>query len=164
MRFSKSEIKTIFSYIKTIKEFDSSDISSKHSRRYTYRIIERNTETQWIFDVIEKYFSEKSNIKIVKQLDCLYVHKYKTGDFFIRHVDTDYAIHNVGICLNDDYEGGDFIVYNPTETLPKVEGSIYDFNSRREHEITKITKGTRWSIIGFFQRENLILETKKSLL
>lgn len=164
MKFSKNEIEKILNYINSIEEFDSSDISNKQSRHYKYKVITNNSETKWIFDTIDEYFKEKDYIEIIKPLNVLYFHKYETGDFFIRHVDTDYAIHNVGVCLNDDYEGGDFIVYNPKEILPKSQGAIYDFNSKREHEVTPILKGERMSIIGFFQKENLNLNKKKTLI
>jgi predicted 2-oxoglutarate/Fe(II)-dependent dioxygenase YbiX len=69
----------------------------------------------------------------------------------------------VGVCLNNDYDGGEFVLYNPEEPLPKETGIIYTFPSQRIHEVKKIIKGERWSIIGFLHIDNLDLQ-KKSLI
>ena len=62
------------------------------------------------------------------------------------------------IFLNDDYEGGDFVLYEPTDTvLPKNIGDIYTFNHSLEHEVLEVTKGHRWSLIGFYFYEHLDL-------
>ena len=64
-------------------------------------------------------------------------------------------IWNVGVCLNDNYQGGDFTVYDPTIILPKEAGSIYSFESQRPHEVSPILSGERWSIIGFLERGHI---------
>ena len=61
----------------------------------------------------------------------------------------------MGVCLNDNYDGGEFVLYNPEEQLPKETGNIYTFPSVRLHEVKKIIKGERWSIIGFLHIDNL---------
>jgi hypothetical protein len=64
--------------------------------------------------------------------------------------------------LNDDYVGGDFILYGPKEILPKKAGVIYSFKNTREHEITKIESGNRYSLIIFLNKDNV--ETKINLI
>lgn len=131
---------------------------------YSFYNIERNETTQWIFDRLWEFLDKEEDIKVVNQLDILHMHQYKVGNQFLKHRDVYYENQawNVGICLNDDYEGGDFIIYEPEVTLPKKTGSIYSFKNTRLHEVTKITKGERWSIIGFLHNENIDL--KKLLL
>jgi predicted 2-oxoglutarate/Fe(II)-dependent dioxygenase YbiX len=62
---------------------------------------------------------------------------------------------NVGVCLNDDYEGGHFIMYGPKQVIPKKAGTIYSFKNTREHEVTKIESGIRYSLIIFLYKENI---------
>ena len=68
----------------------------------------------------------------------------------------------MGVCLNNDYDGGELVLYNPEEQLPKEIGNIYTFPSQRLHEVKKIIKGERWSIIGFLHFENI--ELNKTLI
>ncbi len=65
--------------------------------------------------------------------------------------------------MNDNYNGGDFVLYNPELILPKKQGEIYTFPSVRFHEVKEILKGERWSIIGFLHIDNLDYP-KKSLM
>jgi predicted 2-oxoglutarate/Fe(II)-dependent dioxygenase YbiX len=127
--------------------------------------ISLNDDTRWIFEKISKFFMSKTNLKIRKELDVLYVHKYNVGQQFEKHNDTNYKtqIHNVGVCLNDNYDGGEFILYDPDEVIPKKQGEIYTFPSLQYHEVKEIKKGQRWSIIGFLHMEN-IESTNRSLL
>ncbi len=103
-------------------------------------------------------------IKDLKPLDILHIHKYKEGDYFKKHKDNLYPtqIHNIGVCLNDDYVGGEFVLYEPDEVLPKKQGELYTFRSLRYHEVKEITNGERWSIICFLHIENI--EINKNLI
>ena len=64
--------------------------------------------------------------------------------------------------MNDNYNGGEFVLYNPELILPKKQGSIYTFLSARMHEVKEILNGERWSIIGFLHIENI--ELNKTLI
>jgi hypothetical protein len=68
----------------------------------------------------------------------------------------------VGVLLNDDFEGGDFKLYNPNEiTLDKVIGNTYLFDVKIDHEITSILEGERYSLLWFLQNEHIKIETNK---
>ena len=123
---------------------------------YTYYNIYSNLDTQWIFDRLYLYLDTTQKIKINNPLNVIHLHKYNEGNLFQKHRDIYYPnqVLNVGVCLNDDYEGGEFILFNPTEILPKKEGHIYSFKNTRFHEITEIKKGTRYSLIAFFYKDN----------
>ena len=131
--------------------------NEKITIKYCVWPLDRNDKTQWIFDKIHIYFTNKTNIKIKKELDKIYIHKYIEGQKFEKHTDTFYKtqIHNVGVCLNDDYDGGEFVLYNPELILPKKQGSIYTFPNTQYHEVKEILNGERWSIIGFLHIDNL---------
>ena len=65
--------------------------------------------------------------------------------------------------INDNYDGGEFVLYDPEEPLAKETGNIYTFPSQRMHEVKEILEGERWSIIGFLHIDNLDFP-KKSLI
>ena len=57
---------------------------------------------------IDKRFSgDLSGICMAPRGGRIYIHKYIEGQQFSKHADTYYKtqIHNVGVCLNNDYDG-----------------------------------------------------------
>lgn len=132
---------------------------------YNFYSIGWNEESKWIFDRLDLYFTDITGIEVIKSLDAVHLFDYSVGDRFVRHRDIYYhnQIHNIGVCLNEDYEGGDFVLYEPQyKVLPKKTGQIYTFKHSYEHEVLEVTKGHRWSLIGFYFYENLDL--KKNFL
>jgi predicted 2-oxoglutarate/Fe(II)-dependent dioxygenase YbiX len=65
----------------------------------------------------------------------------------------------VGFHINNDYDGGEYILYNPDSIIDKTPGIPYFFKSDRLHEISKITKGIRKSALLFVNYEDLIKKT-----
>jgi predicted 2-oxoglutarate/Fe(II)-dependent dioxygenase YbiX len=162
--FTKEECENIILLAKEFEVKTSNDYFENKNIKYNTYNINRDTATQWIFDRMFEYFTKTTGIRISNPLDILHIHNYKEGDVFKKHKDNLYPtqIHNIGVCLNDDYEGGEFVLYEPYFVLPKTQGSIYTFESLRTHEVKEITKGERWSIILFLHTNNL--ELKKTFL
>ncbi len=52
----------------------------------------------------------------------------------------------------NDYEGGDLLLYNgsTSDKLSRGKGSVIVFDSRIYHEITKVTKGVRYSLVKWY--------------
>lgn len=123
---------------------------------YNFYNIIRNSDTQWIFDKFDLHLKEDSNLEVIKNLDVIHMHEYNVGNKFTKHKDIYYPnqYFNIGACLNDNFEGGDFILYNPEITINKKMGNIYSFKNTRLHEVTEITHGTRWALIGFYFEDN----------
>jgi hypothetical protein len=168
--FSKEEcdhIITLSKELNEIKPYGYKDNVNNENLKISYSVwpIDRGNTTQWIFNKIHTYFENETGLKIKKELDVLFIHKYIEGQQFEKHTDVYYKtqIYNIGLCLNDNYDGGEFVLYNPELILPKKQGSIYTFLSNRMHEVKKIRKGERWSIIGFLHIDNLDFP-KKSLI
>ena len=163
--FTNEECEKIIKMVNPMS-MDNSNMYFKNDENIKYKVsnINRDESTNWIFDKMLNFFTNKTGIKIKKPLDILHIHNYKVGDYFKKHKDSLYPtqMHNIGVCLNDDYVGGEFILYEPYEILPKKQGEIYTFESLRLHEVKKIESGERWSIIAFLHIENL--ELKKGLL
>ena len=158
MMFSKEECEKIISLSNTIpSEKSKKYFPNENEINYSVWNIYRTTETDWIFEKLFIYFTNETGIKIKNKLDIVHLHNYKKGNKFKKHKDNLYPtqIHNIGVCLNDDYEGGEFVLYEPDFILPKKQGSIYTFESLRSHEVKEITEGERWSIIAFLHTDNL---------
>ena len=66
--------------------------------------------------------------------------------------------------LNDNFNGGDFKLYNPDEVkLDKVTGNSYIFDVKIDHEITHILEGERYSLLWFLQQEHIKSKINKLL-
>lgn len=119
---------------------------------------------QWIFNrMVNKFITDNKNVIVNNYPKHIGLHKFKIGDKFARHSDTNKnRIWAIGTNLNEEYTGGDFYLYEPNKLLPKKMGEIYCFNSHTEHEVTEIKTGERWSLILFICVENLTF--KKSLI
>ena len=105
-----------------------------------------------------KFKFPKLSIGKLTQIDIL---KYEIGGKYEAHVD-DYPEANRTISciinLNEDYEGGDFLFYDPKikDIIKRVQckkGTIIFFPSNflYPHRIEPITKGKRYSIVAWLK-------------
>ena len=126
---------------------------------------------QWVYDLIWPYMEEANkeaewNFEI-SSAESYQVAKYEVGDHYKTHMDSlgthstrwiekdNSNLHNktrkmsMSLILNDDYEGGDLILFSTR--IPKQEtGSMIFFPSFLSHEVTPVTKGTRYSLVMWF--------------
>ena len=162
--FLKKECSEIINLSNTFESNHSSTIFGREDFNYYYHIVVRNVQTQWIFDRLTEFLKlEYPNNKIYEMSE-IYLHRYLVGNEFAKHNDSTThpdQILNIGVCLNSDYEGGEFIPYTPFEILPKVDGTIYIMKSDREHEVKKIISGERWSLILFLNKHHLQIANSK---
>lgn len=163
INFTKEECLRIINLTQVI-EGTTRDVNSKNVERprekisYTYFNIYKNDSVNWIFDKIKDYLILDNGIEVTNPFEVIHLHKYEAGNQFERHSDIYYPnqVLNVGVCLNDDYVGGDFVLYSPTQIIPKVAGTIYSFKNTREHEVKKIESGVRYSLIIFLNKDNIV--------
>ena len=90
------------------------------------------------------------------------VNLYGTDGYFARHRD-DYALEDhwvkryktLVVQLSDPstYEGGDLLVDNVP--INRTVGNVAYFNASTYHELTKITKGERYSLILWLDRSDV---------
>lgn len=136
-----------------------------HKSKLDYNITEvkRVESTQWFFDIISDFIYEEYPNNKVKEGDFFYAHEFFTGAKFAKHVDKDRQ-HDwkliVGAKLNDDFEGGELITYNPNGELATEKGLLYKIDSEVLHEVTEITKGTRYSFVYFINYKDLGVKSK----
>jgi len=142
---------------------------------YNVYLIPNDENTEWFFNKLMKWFEDKSGKKIdwSKKVDACTLHKYSEGEFFERHIDIqpgfEWRRYNIGLQLSDesDYEGGEYSYWDAYETeyiLPKEIGTIIAYDSTIPHEIKKITKGNRWSIVMQVPYWNFYNEKNKGLI
>ena len=112
--FTKEECENILEYTKE-KEGLPSNPSYRESD-YLAWYIYRDEKTEWIFQRIFKYLT--TFVKINKELDMLFLQSVKVGNKFEKHTDNS-NYFNVGVCLNDNYEGGELYVENSNYTIEK---------------------------------------------
>lgn len=117
-----------------------------------------NVVKEKIFQCVDHY-KKKHDIYIAKisQLDILRydANEYKVGykfhnDFGPKSLERHLSI---SICLNNEYEGGEFVFDIPGGhyTVPQNVGDavIFPSNFMFPHQVNKITKGTRYALIGW---------------
>lgn len=160
--FNKSECISIIEYAnlfgkKHITQF--SDDLSPEILNYNYTFIERNTQTQWMFDKFSEYLITRFPNNKLKTHDVINLHEFPTGGKFNKHIDVhreaDYYLI-IGCVLNSDYTGGKLTAYNPDkEDLCEHQGHFYEMFATRPHEVTRIMSGVRYSLVLFLTRENL---------
>lgn len=156
--FTKEECEIVISYKdNTITNWKTND------RKYNSWAIVYSSENGWIFNKLKRFVEDYTDIKIKSFKETIHVHKFTEGDWFAKHNDVrDNRIYAVGVLLNDNFMGGDFRLYNPSEyTISKETGNTYIFDVRIEHEITQILRGERYSLLWFLQKEHLDLKIDK---
>lgn len=117
-----------------------------------------NATKEKIFNCVFHY-KEKHGVHInrISQLDLL---KYEKNNF-----EAGYKFHedfgdkvserhlSISICLNNEYHGGEFVfkIDNQQITVPQNIGDaiIFPSNFMFPHQVNKITKGTRYALIGW---------------
>ena len=156
--FTRKECESIISYNDThITNWIMGD------RKYTSQPINYSLDTKWLFDKLKDFVETERNIQIRTIKKTIHFHKFTKGDWFGKHNDIRHGrIYAVGVLLNDDFEGGDFNLYNPNEiVLNRVIGNTYLFDVRIDHEITPILKGERYSLLWFLENEHIKIEKNK---
>ena len=99
------------------------------------------------------------------EFESLQYSRYEEGDHYDWHVDNHSKPYNNGmirklsfsICLNDEFEGGDFDLGRPSpltgktniETFKLKKGEMIIFPSNTWHKVDKVTKGIRKSLVGW---------------
>ena len=108
-------------------------------------------DLEWASKKVIKYLKEHSDIEITEPT-FLICFRFKTGGFFVKHKDYvpemefyNKLLFNVNSILNEDFEGGKFIL-NDVE-YPLNRGYMYYYNSDILHEVTEVTNGTRYTLM-----------------
>lgn len=175
--FTKEECEKIIKLAKSNEDKDDVvwDIAAKKYEGWHFNY--RNENNRWVYDRLFDWLSEETGEKvnkvklIIDTMECpQFVHQYSKGDFFIRHKDkmpnnTFYRKYNIGIQLNEDYGGGEFVVWDKDEneyTAPKEIGTALFYESELPHEVKAITNGVRYAFILILDAD--YIENNKSII
>ena len=128
-------------------------------KMYDYWISKNNwfyTPIKEVFeDVIVKYKTDFPLFVVSKTTD-FRISRYRKNGFMSNHVDNIHHSHgqkwgypqvSALLYLNDNYEGGAFIVAGKKFQTEKGSALIFPSNFVYPHEVKKITNGIRWSIV-----------------
>jgi hypothetical protein len=159
--FNKEECELIINLTKINQQYWKSK-----DRKYNSFTLNYNSDTVWLFNKLKSLFELETEIEILKLKPQIHFHRYVKGDWFDKHNDIrENRVYAVGVLLNDNFDGGDFNLYNPNiQTLNKIIGNTYIFDVRIDHEITPILDGERYSLLWFLQKEHINFKTTKSLI
>tara|TARA_B100000780_G_scaffold218533_1_gene157653 strand:+ start:42 stop:605 length:564 start_codon:yes stop_codon:yes gene_type:complete len=150
----------------TFKEWQTSTFSNANKNLGTSKV---DMKEFWItpyhlhYNAIQKgfniavndYVSEHNKIKIQEYTN-FRINCYDIGGFMKEHIDNIHHSHGQKqgyphltslIFLNDDYEGGEFVLCG--ESIEKKTGSavVFPSNFMFSHEVKKIISGNRYSVM-----------------
>ena len=142
-----------------IKDGDKNNRSSKVSRL-------DNKKLQSSLRNLVQLANDESNWNFsLREFEPLQYSIYNVGDHYDWHIDSHKKPYDNGLirklsftlCLNDDYEGGDFRISQPHPNQDKVivesfkpkKGTMIVFPSHIWHKVGEVTKGTRKSLVGW---------------
>lgn len=151
-------------------------ISPSFTKLYTTYSIPFNEDTFWLFKKLRDWLEFKTTKKL---LPCslekgivsrvLTIQKYSVGDKFEKHLDITTSPpyknrrFNLGVSLNSDYEGGEYILYYNDDQeyiFDKKLGNAIGYDISYFHEVKEITKGERWSLVYPLYQNDFIEEKK----
>jgi PKHD-type hydroxylase len=95
---------------------------------------------------------------------------YNEGDHYDWHVDDDGQTYDASagpfaglhrqlsfsILLNEDFEGGEFVMENDVVIPLNTKGTMLLFPSTRPHKVNPVTQGTRYSLVGWCCGERIL--------
>ena len=138
----------------------SNDIPTRKDdiRNSSQTWVAQTKENLWLFDKMLA-LTMAANQQFLFEIDyfeALQLARYEEGQYYTKHIDMG-AGHmgnrKLGITVQlsspDDYEGGDLICDNNGRDFiaPRELGSVTVFPSFMPHEVTPVTKGTRYSLV-----------------
>ena len=103
-----------------------------------------------VLNKLSDYLKNIGNYKFVVQ-------KLDETKHSIPHTDSyDYTLV---LLLNNEFDGGELIIEDVPSQLKK--GNLIIFEAKKTHYVSKITKGDRYTLVGFISLKN---KTKKTLM
>ena len=124
----------------------------------------------FIYELVTKHYPKYE----IWEAEDLQFAVYNKGDYYGWHRDsnpTNNRVLSVTVELSNpsDYEGGelyfDYAYYKDQgvcyEPLEKAQGTVIVFPSNELHEVEKVTKGTRYSLVQWFKGREIPLSERR---
>lgn len=157
-KFSKEECKQI---IKTAEEVCNWEY--RNSKNAIYYLSDDIGVPKPIKSKIVKYCDDTLGITLSNIR--LGIIKYDVGGYFSKHQDIDPNsewnndfVYNINVRLNNDYEGGDFLIDDVV--VKKGVGEIYHYRSDKYHEVKPVTSGVRYVALFYIRKREIITQQK----
>ena len=110
------------------------------------------------FEYAIKKYSEAHPLFAVQHITDFRINRYVEDGFMSSHVDNIHHSHgqqygypqvSILLFLNDDYKGGEFVVANKWYYPTRGSAIVFPSNFMFPHEVKKVTKGIRWSVLAW---------------
>ena len=108
-------------------------------------------------DCVKRYIEIFSHINTTLRYEGMNLLKYDKGNFYKCHIDQHPSVNrciSIILSLNNNYEGGELVFFNPTTNEPYSscklgEGDILLFPSNflYPHAVAPVKEGTRYSVV-----------------
>ena len=108
---------------------------------------------------LKKYYNMFSDYGIFSRFSDIRFNKYQPGALMLPHIDHIHSLFDGKIkgipvlsivgCLNDDFEGADFILCGKKLDLKKGDILLFPSNFMYPHQVTEPTKGMRYSFVAW---------------
>mgnify|MGYP003118947932 FL=1 len=108
-----------------------------------------------ILKVVDHYAKQHERFACIHHTN-FRINRYGVGGFMSSHVDNIHHSHgqsygypqcSILLFLNDDYEGGQFVVANKEYETKKGSAIVFPSNFMFPHEVREVTNGERWSVV-----------------
>lgn len=166
--FSKEECKKIIEFYKvTDYKILNNNVPGQARVKYKGYKIKYSNNSQFLYKKLFEFFEKNTGKKIYSYPTEIYFIQYDEGDMFSQHTDNvKERVYVIGIQLNSDYEGGEYIFYEETvsKIINKEIGNCYIGSALLSHEVKTITKGTRYALVAFVSRNSITDKTNRKLL
>ena len=145
-----------------VETYSKNDLTVKDSERKT-AFIEPNQENEWIYRRLFEFAFDFNNEKYKFNMKGSIVQpiqftKYEEGDYYGWHIDIGPSPQtcsrklSISVQLSDPdtYKGGQLQIGNSDDSLGipfQDKGSATIFPSLLRHQVTKVTKGTKYSLV-----------------
>lgn len=103
----------------------------------------------YIYDLVDANYNDYT----IEDAEDLQFAEYNKGDFYGWHRDsndTNKRIISVTVQLSDPstYKGGNLVF--EVDPLERAQGTVIIFPSNVRHQVTRVTEGTRYSLVQWF--------------
>ena len=153
--FTKEECEKILEIKNKVSKYEGKDkynLDGKGVYFNEYWLSNSIEDIKWITDKLIQFIDETIKIKINKINSDIAILEYNVGDKLGMHNDYnksqhDFRVYTIGILLNIDWEGGDFIIIdsktNEKTILEKNIGNTYLFDALSPHMVDEVKGGSQ---------------------
>ena len=144
-------------------KLEPKDASNGEIQKNKTCLLPINDDTRWIYETCSKIVIDMNKQFFEYDLDYISglqfnVYDGDTNDFHVKHIDTlseSVGIRKLSFTIQlsepDSYEGGELQLHysHKPDVAKKDQGSMTLFPSYSLNEITPVTKGTRYELVGW---------------